>query len=199
VLPSLAAGVLLTMSVPPMGFWPLAFAGFALLYWRLAGLTWRWRLVAGAAAGLGLFGPGIYWITDFQEFGYIGMVLLETSFVVLAAVVTPPKHGRALAFPAAVVLGELARNHTPWGGFPLGGVVLGQVSGPLAPAARVGGPLLVLGLAAAAGVAITELVQRRWPVTVAVAVIASGTVAWLLRPAPVEEAEETQVVAFEAA
>src|SRR3954451_4786778 len=101
-VPSLAAGVLMTLSVPPYGFWPLAMAGFGLLYWRLGGLSWRHRLLARACTGLGLFAPGIFWITDFQKVGYVALTLLELSFVALAAVLTPPRRGRALAFPAAV-------------------------------------------------------------------------------------------------
>jgi apolipoprotein N-acyltransferase len=161
VLPSLAAGVLLTLSVPPSGFWPLAIAGFAVLYWRLGGLDLRGRIIAGAAAGLGLFGPGIFWITDFQAVGYVALVVLELSFVALAGALTPPGRGRELGFPAAVLLSEALRNVVPFGGFPLGGVALGQVSGPLAFSVRIGGPLLLVGLTATAGMAVAELARRR--------------------------------------
>ena len=165
--------MLLTLSVPPYGFWPLAMVGFAILFWRLAGLDWRARLLAGAFAGLGLFGPGIFWINEFQQFGYVALVLLELSFVAVAGLLTPPRHGRAIGFAVAVLLAEASRDRVPFGGFPLGGVVLGQVSGPLAPAARIGGPLLILGLTAAVGVAVFELVRRQWAKPTAIVVLAA--------------------------
>ena len=52
-VPSVAAGVLLALSLPPWGWWPLGLAGAALLYWRLGGLSLRTRLWSGWLAGLG--------------------------------------------------------------------------------------------------------------------------------------------------
>src|SRR3954468_14369894 len=57
--PSPAAGVLLALSLPPFGWWPLAPAGFGLLAWRVTGLPWRARLGAGAAGGVGPFRAGV--------------------------------------------------------------------------------------------------------------------------------------------
>ena len=45
-----------------------------------------------------------------------------------------------------MVLVEALRSTWPFGGLPLGGVALGQASSPLAGAARLGGPLLLVGL-----------------------------------------------------
>ena len=45
-----------------------------------------------------------------------------------------------------MVLAEALRSTWPFGGLPIGGVALGQASSPLAGAARLGGPLLLVGL-----------------------------------------------------
>ena len=55
VVPALASGVGLALSLPPWGFWVLAFPAAALLWWRLQGLRIRSRFLAGWVAGLGLF------------------------------------------------------------------------------------------------------------------------------------------------
>jgi len=52
-LPALASGVGLALSLPPWGWWVLAFHAAGLLWWRLGGLRMRTRLWAGWLAGLG--------------------------------------------------------------------------------------------------------------------------------------------------
>ena len=65
----------------------------------------------------------------------------------------------------------------PFGGVPLAGLPLGQVGGPLAPAARLGGELLVVALIGAVGVALAAAVRRRWlPAVVAAAVVVAASV-----------------------
>lgn len=155
-LPSLAAGVLVALSVPPFGWWALAAFGLGGLAWRLAGLPARGRLLAGLLFGIGMFGPTLVWMTAFNAAGYGAVVVLEAAFFALAALVVPPGRGRALAFPTAITLAEAARSAWPLGGLPMGGIPLGQAGGPLLPAARLGGFLLVTGLAATAGVVLAE-------------------------------------------
>ncbi|HXW39395.1 MAG TPA: hypothetical protein VEJ44_06850, partial [Acidimicrobiales bacterium] len=64
-VPSLAAGVGLALSLPPWGFWILAFPAAGLFWWRLGGLRPRTRLWAGWLVGLGYFGPGLAWAKAF--------------------------------------------------------------------------------------------------------------------------------------
>jgi len=162
VAPSLAAGVLLALSLPPWGWWPLAFGGAGLLWWRLDGLRARARLLAGWVAGLGLFGLGLSWATSFNVYGGIVLVLAEALAPAIASWATPPRRGRSLALPGAMVLVEALRSIWPFGGLPLGGVALGQAAGPLAPAARLGGPLLVTGLVWLGGAAAAQVVLAAW-------------------------------------
>jgi apolipoprotein N-acyltransferase len=185
-VPALAAGLLVALSVPPWGFWPLAFPGLALLAWRLHGLPRpASRALAGLLFAFGLFGPTLYWISEFHVVGYGCLLLLEGSFFAAAGALTR----RVEVLPATYVLAEWLRGVIPFGGLPMGGLPLGQVTGPLAPAARLGGAYLVTGVAVALGVAgfLAVADRRRWRTAaalagVAVALAGAGLVAPSGRP-----------------
>lgn len=161
VIPALGAGVAVALSVPPWGFWPLAFPGIAVLVWHLVGLRPGARALVGLVFGFGLFGPTLFWISEFHGVGYVALLVLEGSFFAAAAALTPPRRTAALvAFPGAYVLAEVARGLVPFGGLPMGGLPLGQVTGPLAPSARIGGAYLLTGLAVAAGAGLVAAIRR---------------------------------------
>ena len=159
VLPSLVAGVLLALSLPPWGWWPLGLAGAALLYWRLAGQRARTRAWAGWVAGLGCYGLGLLWARAFNWYGAVLLIAIEALFFAVAALLTPPRRGRAPAFVAASTLAEAVRMTWPFGGLPLGGVFLGQADGPLLALARIGGPLLLTAGVWAGGAGLATLVS----------------------------------------
>ncbi|HVF32362.1 MAG TPA: apolipoprotein N-acyltransferase [Acidimicrobiales bacterium] len=179
VLSSLAAGGLVALSVPPWGFWPLAFAGTALLALTLHGLAGRprSRALVGLLFGLGLFGPTLFWIREFHAVGFVALLLLEGSFFVAAALLTR----RIEVLPATYLLAEWARGVVPFGGLPMGGLPLGQVTGPLAPVARLGGAYLLTGAAVAVGVAVVSAGRRRWRAALAllVAPVGLAAVGWV--------------------
>ena len=157
----LIAGVLLTASLPPFGWWILGLAGAALLADTLVRLDRaRMRLLAGAAAGLTLYAVGWFWMSEFSALGYVVAVLVEIAILSIAS--TTVARGRLWAVPAALVLAEYVRDHFPFGGVPLAGLPLGQVGGPLAPAARLGGQLLVVALIGAVGVAVAAAARRHF-------------------------------------
>lgn len=85
-------------------------------------------MLAGSSFGLVFFGSLLYWIRLFGLPAYIALVLLETSFVIVAMAATGlvrqslPKQVRLLAFPVAFLLAEYARSHFPFGGFGWGGL-----------------------------------------------------------------------------
>ena len=167
----LAAGGLLTASLPPFGWWILGLAGAALLADTLVRLDgMRMRLLAGATAGLTLYAVGWFWMSEFSVPGYMVAVLIEV--VILAGASMTVARGRLWAVPAALVLAEYVRDHFPFGGVPLAGLPLGQVGGPLAPAARLGGQLLVVALIGAVAVMVVAGLQRRF----VYAVVALGLV-----------------------
>ncbi|HZN15875.1 MAG TPA: apolipoprotein N-acyltransferase [Acidimicrobiales bacterium] len=180
---ALLSGVLSALSLPPWGAWPFAFVGLGLLYTALEGKPWRRRLLIGWIAGLGHFGIGLFWMLEFTLPGGIIAILGSALFVGAAAVLVPAAGPwrRALAFPCALLLLEAARVRFPFGGVPPGGLALGQAGGPLAPAARIGGPLVLVALTALAGVATAQAGRRIR--TAAVAVIVAIPLLGVLAPA----------------
>ena len=183
--PSVVAGVLLALSLPPWGWWPLGLVGAAVLYWRLAGLPLRTRIWSGWLAGLGCYAIGLAWARAFNWYGALVLVVVEALFFAVAAAATPPSRGRAPAFVGACTLAEAVRMTWPFGGLPLGGVFLGQARGPLVELARVGGPLLITAGVWAGGVALATLSASLWarrhrvggPSVIGAAAIAAGIVA----------------------
>ena len=148
-----AGGGLAFLSIPPIGLWPAGIAGVALFAYCLQGARARRRIACGFLFGFGLLIPGLVWMIDFTAPGYPIVVLIESSFYALAALVTPPGRGRAVAFPAALALAEAARDIWPFGGVPVTELSQGQAGSPLGQVARLGGSVLVTfatGLAAAA-------------------------------------------------
>ncbi len=158
-MPSILAGVGLALSLPPWGFWILAFPAAGLLWWRLIGLRPRTRLWAGWLAGLGCFVPGLMWARAFTLPGAIALIVIEALFPAAACLFVPsrPIGAAALAYPAAMTLAEAARMIWPFGGLPIGGVYLGQAGGPILGLARLGGPLLLTAAVFAGGVAVAGL------------------------------------------
>jgi apolipoprotein N-acyltransferase len=181
-----AAGLLLTASLPPLGWWPLGPVGVAVLWFALAGARWRGRLAAGAFAGLALYGPGLWWATQFHLVGWVALVALESALFAVVVAVVPAGRGAGrvpvLALPAALVLAEAVRGRWPFEGLPLAGLDLGQAGGPLLPVARLGGHLAVVGVVGVAGVGLACLGGRRWVAAAGclgatVAAVLAGTVA----------------------
>ena len=80
-LPALAAGVGLALSLPPWGWWILAFPAAGLLWWRLGGLRPRTRLWAGWLAGLGCYVPGLMWARSFTVPGAVVLIAVEAVFI----------------------------------------------------------------------------------------------------------------------
>ncbi len=160
-LPAIVAGVGLALSLPPWGFWILAFPSAGLLWWRLGDLRPRTRLWAGWLAGLGCFIPGLAWARAFTWPGAIVLIAVEALFPAVACLVVParPLLARALTFPAALTLAEALRQTWPFGGLPIGGVFLGQADGPVLALARLGGPLALTGGVFIGGVAVAAVIE----------------------------------------
>jgi len=199
-LASLGGGLAAALSLPPWGWWPLGVVGLAVAAWCLHGVerdagepvlgalkpeygperaqnheraAWRRRALVGLGFGLGMFLPGLWWVTEFHAVGYVVLTLLQTSFFVGAFALC-----RAWwAFPGALVLAEAARSVVPFGGLPLSGLVLGQASGPFVASARVGGALLVLGVVAALSTVATGRHRSAAAIAPAIVIVALGWVA----------------------
>ena len=70
------------------------------------------------------------------------------------------------------MLCEAFRGVWPFGGVPMSILAVGQVGGPLAGVARVGGTLLVAAVTVGLAMAVAAAIERRWTAA-AVALVAS--------------------------
>lgn len=154
---SLLAGLLLAFSLPPWGWWPLAFVAFALFSRQLDEASRGSRAKRGALFALGWFLPSVFWMLDFTLPGYLVVLLLWSSFWAVAALACPPGRWRWLALPGLVVLAELLRWSWPFGGQPLATVAMTQVASPLGPTVRLLGPLLLAALVVVVGIGLDAL------------------------------------------
>ncbi len=191
------AGVFIAGSVPPWGWWPLAFVGFAIVDRLLADTTARQRFRRMWMVGVWWLGPAMLWMIDLTPPGYVVAVVLYSAYYGLAAAVTPPDSRRRWVFPGAFAIAELVRWYWPFGGVPLANVALGQVESPLGQTARLLGPLFVIMLVIAVGQALSAAVIERdtmAPRVVGAVVIAAVVGAWLHPRAEVVGELETAVV-----
>ena len=152
---ALGAGFLVALSLPPWGWWPLAFVGIALFEVSLgAEPTSGQRAARGWLFGAGWLFPGLGWMWFLTSPGYLVAASLFAGFHALAALVAPTGNWRMIGRPAAHTLAEALRLVFPFGGVPLASVAIGQASGPFVGVVRVGGVLLLTWLVFQIGVAL---------------------------------------------
>lgn len=130
---------------------------------------WRRRLALGYLTGLVWFGPALAWVAGFSLPGMVLLVALQASFVGLAAALV--SRGRVVLVPVALAVTEWLRSTWPFGGFPLAGPALGQVDAPFVAVAALGGPLALVAVAGAVGVALAEVAAGRRRTAAALALV----------------------------
>ena len=170
---SLGAGALVAASLPPWGWWPLAFVGIAVLDRLVADQPAGVRFRRGALFSVGWLAPGMGWMWYLSAPGYMAAVALYAGLHGAALAIIPAGRWRWLALPAALTVAEAIRFSFPFGGAPLASLAISQVAGPLAPLARIGGPLLLTWATLMVGVALSMLWERRdWRPAFAIAPVA---------------------------
>ena len=178
---ALAAGVLVALSLPPWGWWPLSFVGIAAFDLAVDGLARRRRLLGATAFGLGWLALGMMWMWQLTVPGYIVGSLMLALWHGAAELVVPNGPASLIARPAAHAVVEAWRFSFPFGGVPLASLGMAQVGGPLAAVARVGGVILMTWLVFQVAVALGRLARRERaalvPVGVAAVVVALSFVA----------------------
>jgi apolipoprotein N-acyltransferase len=172
------AGLCLAAAVPPWGWWPLAFVGVALVDRLLAGQPRRSRFGRMWLVTACWLFPATLWMLDLTAPGYVIAQALYAAMFGLLAMAVPPDRGRRLALPGAFVIAEWWRWSWPFGGVPLATIPMGQVDSPLAPTVRTLGPLLLVALVAAIGVALSAALERNWRVPAVVAVVVALSIGW---------------------
>lgn len=142
---ALGAGALVAFSLPPWGWWPLAFVGIA-FFVALARSTGPHpfaHFLLGTVFGIGWFAPGMAWMWFLTAPGYVVAVMLYATFHGLAALACSLSSRRVLIGPLLHTLAEALRFSFPLGGVPLASVAISQADSPFATLARLGGPLLL--------------------------------------------------------
>ena len=126
------AGLLVTLGLPPFGWWPLPILGFAMLTTSVAPARSR-GIVFGRMMvfGVGWFGPGLWWMTQFSRPGWILVVLLESLIGAACMVGASGRRSSAWRMVAGVTVGEIVRTRLPLVALPLAGIDLAQARGPL--------------------------------------------------------------------
>ncbi|MGI9597913.1 MAG: apolipoprotein N-acyltransferase [Acidimicrobiales bacterium] len=157
----IVAGVCLAGSVPPWGWWPLAFIGIALVDRLLAGQPWKRRFARMWLVAVCWLYPAMLWMFDLTPGGYIAAGAFYSAYFGVAAALTPPDWTRRLVFPGAFAVAEVARWSWPFGGVPLAHLGLSQVETPLIHVARLAGPLLVVVCVVIIGQALSALYEIR--------------------------------------
>lgn len=165
LLRAVLAGLLVAASVPPWGWWPLAFLGIAMWDRLLSNAKPRARFVRSTVFAVAWFAPSMLWMVDLTAPGYPIAVLVFGFYVGVAGLAIPGRSSdswiRWLALPAAFTLAEAARSTFPFGGVPLATTAMGQASAPLGQLARVFCAIGVTFAVAVIGVALSALWERR--------------------------------------
>lgn len=157
-----ASGVLLCLSLPPFGFWPLAFVGVVGVDRLVADQPVRTRFLRGWLVAMACFVPGLSWMTALTAPGTVIACVAYSAMLGAGIATAPPGRGRWLALVGTWTVAELVRWTWPFGGVPLANLAIGQVAGPLAPVLRVGGAVLLLAVTVLAGQALAAAVRRAW-------------------------------------
>ena len=156
---ALAGGLALAAAFPPVGIWPLAAAGPALLAVALCGRSVRGALGIGVVFGLAFFVPLLSWLVNVAWYAWAALALAETAvFAVLA--VGQRMLLQLRAWPLAVagwwVAAEAVRARWPYA-FPWGRLAMSQAQAPTVRWVAVGGPPLLTFLIGLTGAALAWL------------------------------------------
>jgi apolipoprotein N-acyltransferase len=151
---ALAGGLALAAAFPPVGIWPLAAVGPALLTVALWQQRARVALAASFVFGLAFFFPLVSWLVNVAWYVWTALAMAEAViFAVLAAGLWLLL--RLRAWPVAVagwwVAAEAIRDRWPWGGFPWGRLAMSQATAPTVRWVAVAGPPFLTFLIALAG------------------------------------------------
>ncbi len=144
---ALLAGVLVAFSLPPWGFWPLAFLGIMVFETVLGEEPTRGeRFRYGWLFAAGWLFPGMVWMWFLTAPGYLIAAAMFAAFHGIAAMASPKGPWRVIGRPVAHTMAEALRFCFPFGGVPLASLAISQSGGPLIGVARVGGAILLTWL-----------------------------------------------------
>jgi len=162
---ALAAGLALTASFPPMGWWFLAPVAVGALTLAVRGARLLRSYLLGFLFGLAFLVPLLTWS---KVAGIDGWLILSVTQGLVLALVAPATTlvQRLRTWPVWVacvwVLAEAVRGRVPFGGFPWGRVAFSQGDSPFTPVAALGGAPLVTAVVALAGALLATSALSAW-------------------------------------
>ena len=165
-LRAIVAGLLVAFSLPPWGWWPLAYVGVA-LFATCRPNSNRARFIFGTMFALAWLAPGMGWMWFLTAPGYVIAALLFSALhgiatMITGAVTDQHKH-RVIVGPLAHTLAEALRFSFPFGGVPLATLAISQAASPIAPIVRIGGPLLLTYIVLQIGFLLARLRDTEMP------------------------------------
>ncbi|HEY2550213.1 MAG TPA: apolipoprotein N-acyltransferase [Streptosporangiaceae bacterium] len=156
---ALIGGLALAGAFPPVGIWPFAALGPALLTVALWRQRTRTALAVGAVFGVAFFVPLISWLLNVAWYVWAALAIAET-IVFTVLVLGQLLLLRLRAWPLAVacwwVAAEAVRDRWPWA-FPWGRLAMSQAGAPTQRWVAIGGPPLLTFLLALAGACLAWL------------------------------------------
>ena len=163
---ALLCGVLLALSFPPYGLWPLslvAVAGLSLLTHHRTARQAAWT---GLAFGAPFLIWLLAWLTVIGADAWLALAVFESLFLAAMAAALA-KVSRLPGWPVWTaclwVTQEWARDRVPLGGFPWGRLAFANTSSPFTPLAAIGGAPLVTFAVALSGALLAAAVPALLP------------------------------------
>jgi apolipoprotein N-acyltransferase len=139
------SGLLLSLALPPVGLWPLAFVAPAPLLWLLRRTGPARGALIGFVFGICYFGALLYWILLFGELAWAALVFGSGAYTAVFGALAPgvwrPQHPVASTAGLAALwtVLEWIRGVFPLGGFAWGQLGSTQVDAPTLPLASITG------------------------------------------------------------
>lgn len=173
----LVAGLCVAASMPPWGWWPLAFVGIALFASVAKNRRGEKDFLTGFLFAFAWFLPSMAWMWFLTAPGYLIAVVLFSSLHGLAALVASRLGTTTQLHIAALVvchgLAEALRLSWPFGGVPLATLAISQASSPIASLAPYGG---VIGISVV--VLWLSMTQRKFRALLVVVVLVGVANRW---------------------
>jgi apolipoprotein N-acyltransferase len=164
LLAAATGGLALAGAFPPVGIWPLAVAGPALLVIALRGQRLRAAFGLGLVFGLAFFVPLLSWLVNVAWYAWAALAGAEAVIFGVACIgqqLLLRRPGWPVTVAAWWVAAEALRARWPYA-FPWGRLAMSQAGSPAARWAAIGGPALLSFLVALAGTALAAAVLGGW-------------------------------------
>ncbi|WP_424637584.1 apolipoprotein N-acyltransferase [Embleya sp. AB8] len=198
-----SGGLLLALAFPPVGLWPAAAVGPALLLVAIRNRGPKAAFRLGTLFGLTFFIPLLWWLTNLGVLPWLALSIAEALLLGLLCCAVPyfvRLPGWPLWAACWWVTTEAVRSRVPLGGFPWGRLGFSQADAPTLGWASVGGApavsaVVALTAACLAALLTTTRTRRRRAaagLVVAAALASSGV---LLLPAAHRDGDRTANVA----